>query len=161
MSKAFCPGSFDPLTVGHIDIIKKCAEIFDSVVVGVGINPDKTYLLSIDERRAYCEDAFSSFNNVSVIDYDGYTVDAALDCGADVIVKGIRNGEDLAYETDMADKNRTLSIERHGSAIETIFIPANPKYFDISSSSVRDCLKCGRDITKYLHNSTLFLSYIK
>ena len=136
--KALCAGSFDPVTVGHYDFICRSAKLFDSVVVAVTNNTEKNYMFTIEERLAFVKQAFSGLENVTVVASDGWTADLAAEHGADLIVKGVRNGSDFDYEALIAGVNRDVN------GIETLLIPSAPKYSDVCSSTVRERIKYGK-----------------
>ena len=136
MKTALITGSFDPVTVGHADIIKRAAEIFDSVTVALCHNSEKKYMFSLEEREKLLKLATSDLDNVNVAICRGLVADLAAEVGASVIVRGIRNPADSAYELDMATINRGLC-----SHPETVFLPSKPEYLHISSSYVRDMIK--------------------
>jgi pantetheine-phosphate adenylyltransferase len=143
--KALICGSFDPITNGHLDLIKRAVAIFGDVTVGVFINPDKTYLFSADERANMIREATRDINGVSVITNTGYVVDYCTENGISVIVKGIRNTDDYEYEMNMAifNKNRAPHIE-------TVFLPAYESMADISSSQIRKMYQENKDFSAYV-----------
>lgn len=141
MRIAVCPGSFDPITYGHIDIIKRAARLFDRVIVVVLNNEAKKSLFSMEERFAFIEQVVNTLDNVTVDSADGLLVDYALKVGACAVVKGVRGGLDLEYE------QRIITINRHlGSNIETILLPADVQYAHISSTLVREIATLGGNI---------------
>ena len=160
MSKILIPGSFDPMTIGHEEIIKRCSTMFDTVVVMVGYNEAKKGLLSVDERILYAKDALKDYDNVVVESYNGLVVDFAHDNGIDFIVKGIRNEKDLAYESEMAYVNSNISFEKYGKRIETFLMNSSPEYAYTSSSLVRSLLGMNLSVDKYVHNPELLLLII-
>lgn len=133
MKTALITGSFDPVTVGHTDIIRRAAEIFDSVIVALCHNTEKKYMFTPEQREKLLTLAVSGMKNVKVAVCRGLVADFAAEVGASVIVRGIRNPVDSAYEADMATINRGL-----GSHPETVFLPSKPEFLHISSSYVRD-----------------------
>ena len=137
MTTALCPGSFDPPTNGHIDVIERAIEIFDHVVVAVVANPSKEPLFSADERKELISEAFA--DRVKVESFDGLLVDFARSVGVDVVVKGLRAVSDFDYELQMAQMNRTLA------GVETVFLPTNPEWSYLSSSLVREVARLGGD----------------
>jgi pantetheine-phosphate adenylyltransferase len=137
MTTALCPGSFDPPTNGHIDVIERAIEIFDHVVVAVVANPSKEPMFSADERKELISDAFA--DRVKVESFDGLLVDFARSVGVDVVVKGLRAVSDFDYELQMAQMNRTLA------GVETVFLPTNPEWSYLSSSLVREVARLGGD----------------
>ncbi|RZJ24781.1 MAG: pantetheine-phosphate adenylyltransferase [Flavobacterium sp.] len=139
MKKAIFPGSFDPITLGHYDIIKRSVSLFDEVVVAIGVNAQKNYMFSLDERQRFIEESFKDMPQVSVITYEGLTIDLCKKLKAQFIVRGLRNPADFEFEKAIAHTNRKLS------KIETVFLltAANTSY--ISSSIVRDVIRNGGD----------------
>ena len=148
--KAVCCGSFDPITKGHEDIVRRAAAIFDEVVVLIGKNPEKTYFFSEETRRAFCEKTFADLPNVRVDVWDGIVVEYAKTIGAKVLVKGIRNLSDLEYENQLADINRIVMPE-----METVYFPARPELASISSSYARGFIQSGRDCSPVLPEAIL------
>ncbi|APY07761.1 pantetheine-phosphate adenylyltransferase [Winogradskyella sp. J14-2] len=141
MKRALFPGSFDPITNGHYDIIKRGVKLFDEVVVAIGINADKKYMFSIEERKAFIEDAFKNQPKVKVTTYEGLTVDYCKDINAKFILRGLRNPADFEFEKAIAHTNRKLS------KIETVFLLTAAKTSYISSSIVRDVIRNNGDYT--------------
>ena len=141
MSHALCPGSFDPPTNGHIEIIERAAELFDKVTVAVIRNATKDATLSSQERVDLIKRCFVNRKNIDVISFDGLLVDCAKSVGANVVVKGLRAVSDFDYELQMAQMNRQLS------QIETVILSTNPGHSFLSSSMVRDVARYGGDIT--------------
>ena len=116
MKRAIFPGSFDPLTLGHFDIIKRGVTLFDEIIVAIGINADKKYMFSIEERTRFIEEAFANEPKVKVMTYKGLTVDFCKDIDAEFILRGLRNPADFEFEKAIAHTNR------HLSTIETVFL---------------------------------------
>ena len=141
---ALCTGSFDPITVGHYDYIRRAAAIFDRVVVAVSVNSEKKYMFDLESRVRFVKEAFKAFPNVSVAVDSGWVADLAAEHGADVIVKGVRNGTDLDYEYTIACVNKKTS------GVDTFFIPSAPEYCFISSTMVREMIKHGKDYRPYV-----------
>jgi len=137
---ALCPGTFDPVTNGHLDIIGRAAMLFDTVIVGVLENPSKAPLFSLGERVALLEEAARDLPNVRVGSFRGLLVDYARGQGAAAIVKGLRAVSDYEYEIQMAQMNQRIG------AVETLFMPTNPKWSFLSSSLVRDVVSFGGDV---------------
>lgn len=156
MNKAIYPGSFDPITYGHIDIIERAADIFDELIVGVLGNRAKTPLFSLDERVNIIKDVLGHLNNVKVLSYEGLLVDFASQNGAGVIVRGLRAVTDFDYELQMAQTNRVLS-----SGVDTIFLATPLKYAYLSSSTVREVASYGGDIGKFVPPIVEKLTYEK
>ena len=141
MSKAVFPGSFDPVTNGHLDLIKRASKIFDRLVVGVLINSAKIPLFSVEERVEMLEKLTSEFGNVTVQSFDGLLVDFVKMTGSDVIVRGLRTSQDFEYELPLAQTNYKLS-----DGTDTIFLATAPEHSYISSSAVKELLRYGADI---------------
>lgn len=137
MSGAMCPGSFDPTTNGHVDVIQRSAAVFERVVVAVIANPSKAPIFSLAERTEMLEELFSSSESVEVGSFAGLLVDYARQMDVDVIVKGLRAVTDFEYELQMAQMNR------HLTGIETAFVAAKPEYGYLSSSLVKEVAQFG------------------
>lgn len=137
MRKAIFPGSFDPITLGHYDLIKRSIPLFDEIVIAIGINAEKKYMFPLEERKRFIEEAFADEPSVSVVTYEGLTIDLCKKLKANFILRGLRNPADFEFEKAIAHTNRKLS------KIETVFLltAANTSY--ISSSIVRDVLRNG------------------
>ncbi|HEX7098575.1 MAG TPA: pantetheine-phosphate adenylyltransferase [Acidimicrobiia bacterium] len=138
MTAALCPGSFDPPTNGHIDVIERCLRVFDRVVVAVVRNPSKEPMFSVEDRVDMIRKSFGE--RVEVDAFDGLLVDFARAVGVDVIVKGLRAVGDFDYELQMAQMNHSLT------GVETVFLPTNPEWSYLSSSLVREVARLGGDI---------------
>ena len=161
MSKALVPGSYDPITVGHLDIIKRTAALFDEVIVLISKNSAKNYMLCSQKRAMLVEDAVKNLQNVTVAIYDGLLVDFAKNNGVDVTVKGIRNDKDYQYEESMAGTNMLLSRKLYGMDFETMYLPCSKEYADVSSTVVRMLLANDGDISGLVPDSELLLKTIK
>ena len=135
MRKAIFPGSFDPFTLGHLDILKRSLPLFDEIVVGVGNNIEKKTMFPVDQRISFIKDCFLKEQKIKVKSYDGLTIDFCKEIGANFIVRGIRNNGDFEFEKAIARTNRKLS------KIETVFLLTSAKTSFISSSIVRDLIK--------------------
>lgn len=149
MAKAIIPGSFDPITNGHLDIIKRAAGIFDEVYVVIFINPDKKYLFSMEERELFIElavkECLADHKNIKVAYDDGYVVDFMKRHGIDVIVKGVRDEKDFTYEADMAKINKSLYEKA-----ETLLLVSDEEYREISSTKVRELIIHRQSIKKFV-----------
>ncbi|WP_251546975.1 pantetheine-phosphate adenylyltransferase [Limosilactobacillus caecicola] len=145
MKVAVFPGSFDPLTLGHLDLIKRGSALFDQLAVAVMDNASKHPLFSVDERVAQIKEAVAGLDNVSVITSHGLTVDLMNKIGADYLMRGLRNSRDFEYERDIAAMNQFLDHQ-----VETIFLLADPKYQHLSSSMLKEVTMAGGDISAYL-----------
>jgi pantetheine-phosphate adenylyltransferase len=144
MRRAVCPGSFDPVTNGHLDIIFRSARIFDEVIVGVLSNSEKAGMFTVEERIALLREATAGVPNVRVEGFAGLLVDFCRAQGADVLVRGLRAVSDFDYELKMAQMNVGLS------GVETLFMPTNPLYSFIASSLVKQVAKLGGDVSPYV-----------
>lgn len=147
MKRAIFPGSFDPITLGHYDIIKRGVTLFDEVIVAIGINADKNYMFSLEERQKFIEDAFANEPKIKIMTYQGLTVDFCKDVDAQFILRGLRNPADFEFEKAIAHTNRNLST------IETVFLLTASKTSYIASSIVRDVIRNNGDYTKFVPNS--------
>ena len=144
MKTAIFPGSFDPITLGHKDIIEKSLNIFDSVIIGIGQNSEKKYMFSAERRKQFVEEPFKSINNIEVKIYDELTVDFCKKNNADFIIRGLRNVSDFEFEKSIALTNRKLS------GIETVFLLTSAKNSFISSGIVRDLIKNNGDYSLFI-----------
>ena len=143
---ALIPGTFDPVTLGHLDLVHFSASIFDEVVVCICVNPNKTHLFNENERKSMLEKAVSSYPNVRVDIHYGWTADYALAIGAQCIVRGIRNEDDAKYELEMADFNLNYK------GIRTLLIPARTDLAKVSSTAVREKLAKGESVENLVPN---------
>ncbi|MGN6162097.1 MAG: pantetheine-phosphate adenylyltransferase [Marmoricola sp.] len=143
MSRAVCPGSFDPVTNGHIDIVARASSLFDEVIVAVGINKAKARarLFTPDERMDMLREACAEFPNVSVAGFDGLLTDFCQERDIQAIVKGLRAVSDFDYELQMAQMNSSLT------EVETVFIPTSPEYSFLASSLVKEVATFGGDVS--------------
>ncbi len=144
------PGSYDPMTLGHLDVIRRAAETYDKVFVALLINPEKKYLFSVEDRIKIAELSCAELKNVTVVFSEGYTADLARELGCSAIVKGIRDEKDLEYERSMARFN-----EERFPGLKTEFLTAGEGFEQVSSTLVRQLLLEGRlgEAGKYLHRS--------
>ncbi len=148
MKTAIFPGSFDPFTIGHADIVQRALPLFDKIIIAVGENITKKPLFPLDERIAQIRQAFAGEPKVIVEAYNGLTADFAREQGAEYILRGVRCVADFEYERNMAEANKALT------GIETILLYTSPQYAYISSTLVRDLHKHGKDITPFLPQTT-------
>ena len=147
MKRAIFPGSFDPITLGHYDIIKRGVTLFDEVIVAIGINADKKYMFTVDERKKFIEDTFADEPKIKVTTYEGFTVDFCKKIGVEFILRGLRNPADFEFEKAIAHTNRDLA------PIETVFLLTSANTSYISSSIVRDVIRNHGDYTKLVPKS--------
>jgi len=138
------PGSFDPFTLGHADIVKRALGIFDEIVIAVGYNENKAGWMPVEERVSTIRKLYSDEPRIIVESYTGLTVDFAKECGATTIIRGVRTTADYEFEMQLADVNRQLT------GIETILLPASPQLASLSSSVVRELAHFGHDISAFL-----------
>jgi pantetheine-phosphate adenylyltransferase len=141
MRRAVCPGSFDPVTNGHIDIVGRAATLFDEVVVAVGVNKSKDRLFSAEERIEMLREVCADLPHVTVQGFSGLIVDFCRDIGAQAIVKGLRGGNDYEYELPMAQMNS------HLTGVETVFVPTTAALGYVSSSLVKEVASLGGDVS--------------
>jgi pantetheine-phosphate adenylyltransferase len=147
--RAVCPGSFDPVTNGHLDIIERAAHLYDEVVVAVFVNQSKSSLFSVEERREMLLEATAAYGNVSIDTFHGLVVDYCRHHGIPVIVKGLRAVSDFDYELQMAQMNRGLA------GVDTLFMPTNPEYSFLASSLVKEIAKWGGDVSSLVPANVL------
>lgn len=150
MKRAIFPGSFDPITLGHYDIIQRGVKLFDEIIVAIGINSDKKYMFSLEERKKFIEDAFKDEPKVKVVTYTGLTIDFCNEIGVPFILRGLRNPADFEFEKAIAHTNRHLS-----GGIETVFLLTAAKTSYISSSIVRDVIKNNGNYTQLVPDSVV------
>ena len=137
-------GSFDPFTIGHDDIVRRALPLFSRIVIGVGVNERKQYMLSAEERCAAIRRIYEGEEKIEVKAYSDLTVDFARREGAAYIIKGVRSVKDFEYEREQADINRQLS------GVETLLLYSDPRYSSVSSSMVRELIHFGQDVSRYL-----------
>ncbi len=150
---AFYSGSFDPPTLGHLDIVRRAAPLFHRLVIGIGVHHGKAAMFTGDERAAMLREALDAEglgSSVEIHLFDGLTVHAARDHGAGVILRGLRDGVDLAYEMQMAGMNATMA-----PGIETLFLPASPKCAPIAATFVRQIAAMGGDVSAFVPPAVL------
>ena len=142
---AIYPGSFDPITNGHIDLIKRAAKLFDEVIVAITQNANKTSFLSIDQRVSAAENSLNSVKNAKVLSFNSLLVDFASEHNAQIIIRGLRAVSDFEYEFQLSGMNKRLNSE-----IETLFMTPSEEFANISSSLVREILLLGGDISPFV-----------
>ena len=141
MRRAACPGSFDPVTHGHLDVVRRAARLFDEVVVAVGVNPSKKRLFSPEDRIAMLTDAVAPWDNVVVEGFTGLLTDFCTRRGVVAVVKGVRAAGDVEYEMQMAQMNATQA------PVETVLLPTSPEHAFVSSSLVKEVAGLGGDVS--------------
>jgi pantetheine-phosphate adenylyltransferase len=139
------PGTFDPVTLGHVDIIDRSLPLFDKVVVGIGLNASKVQMFSAEQRLQWIQEIYKDQPKVEGAIYEGLTIDYCKVIGAQFILRGIRYVSDFEYEKTIADANRTLD-----KSIETIFLTGEPKYTSVASTIVRDIIRNGGNASLFL-----------
>lgn len=144
-SKVLFPGSFDPFTRGHEDIVRRALSLFDCVVVAIGVNSSKQGLFPVELRQRWIESCFPDHNRVQVVTYEGLTVDFCKKNGISCILRGVRNVADYEYECSLAEANRWIE-----GGIETLFLPCSGALAGISSSLVRELLRYGHPVDELL-----------
>jgi pantetheine-phosphate adenylyltransferase len=142
---ALFPGSFDPVTVGHIEVISRSLELFDKIIVGVGHNATKNYMFPLQDRLQWIRDSFQNVPQVEVETYTGLTVEFCKKVGARFILRGLRTSADFEFERSIAQMNHYLD-----NGIETIFILSSPQYAPVSSTIVRDIIRHGGDASAFV-----------
>ncbi len=145
MSKAIYAGSFDPMTKGHMDVIERSLLIFDTVIVGIGVNVDKPGLFSIEERINLIKKAFGSKKDIIIESYSGLTADFARKMKCSHLVRGLRDGHDFSFEMRAAMMNKHLE-----PSLETVFIPTSAEYSNVSSSLIKEVAALGGDVSDFL-----------
>lgn len=139
------PGTFDPVTLGHVDIINRALPLFDKIVVGIGLNSAKAPMFSADQRLQWISEIYKDEERVVGAMYEGLTIDYCKQIGANFILRGIRYVSDFEYEKTIADANRTLD-----KSIETIFLTGEPKYTSVASTIVRDIIRNGGNAAPFI-----------
>ncbi|SIQ08887.1 Phosphopantetheine adenylyltransferase [Rhizobium sp. RU20A] len=153
MTTAFYPGSFDPMTNGHLDVLQQALAISARLVVGIGVHPGKTPLFTFEARAALIKEALSAVTDasgVSVVAFDGLAVDAARAHGASLLIRGLRDGTDLDYEMQMAGMNRAMAPD-----IQTVFLPAGTAVRPITATLVRQIAAMGGDVSTFVPPAVL------
>jgi pantetheine-phosphate adenylyltransferase len=144
------PGTFDPVTFGHLDIIERALPLFDKVYVGIGANSNKQPMFTAETRVQWLNDLFRHEAKVEAVVYEGLTVNCCRQIGANYIIRGIRYVNDFEYEKAIADMNRSLDEN-----IETVFLTCLPKFTSVASTLVRDVIKNGGDVSQFVPDSVL------
>ncbi len=151
MRVAVFPGSFDPITVGHVDIVKRAIPLFDKVIVAIGVNSQKKYLFELEQRRNWLEEVFAAFPTVEIHIYQGLTAHFCTKIGAKYMVRGLRNASDFDYEKTISQLNNIV-----GKDLETLFFIARPKFSHISSTIVREIIKGNGDARPFIPSEVEF-----
>jgi len=139
------PGTFDPITKGHVDIIRRSASLFDQIIVGIGANTNKQPMFSLEQRLEWISSIFKNDDRITADTYNGLTIDYCRSVGAQYILRGIRYVSDFEYEKGIADMNRMLS-----SDIETFFLTSSPEYSTVSSTLVREVIRHGGNVRMFV-----------
>lgn len=147
MRRAVFPGTFDPITLGHLDIINRALPLFDEIIIAIGVNADKKTMFTLEERLKFIEDIFKDEEKVSVESYSGLTAKYCIEKDAQFIVRGLRNTTDLNYEQPIAQTNYQMTN------VETIFLICSPEVSNISSTIVRDVMRNNGDYSKLVPTS--------
>ncbi|MEM1260254.1 MAG: pantetheine-phosphate adenylyltransferase [Bacteroidota bacterium] len=155
MRRAIFPGSFDPLTLGHYDIIRRGITLFDELFIAIGINADKKYMFTLGERKGFIEQAFKDEPKIKVVTYEGLTVDFCRKIDANFILRGLRNPADFEFEKAIAHTNRKLS------EIETVFLLTSSGKSYISSSIVRDVIRNGGDYKGLVPETVIVTGHLR
>lgn len=142
---AIFPGSFDPITRGHENIVRRACGMFDEVIVAIGVNSNKKYMFPLEQRQAWIEEVFADLPNVRSAVYEGLTLDFCKAEGANVMLRGMRNGGDFEYERTIAQMSRTMD-----SGVETVLLFTDPEFAPISSTLVREVYKHGGDVSPFI-----------
>jgi pantetheine-phosphate adenylyltransferase len=150
MRIALFPGTFDPITFGHIDIIERALPLFDKLYIGIGINSNKLPMFSADQRILWLNEIFKNESKIKAVVYEGLTVECCKQVHANYILRGIRYVNDFEYEKAIADMNRSLDEN-----IETVFLTCLPKYTSVASTLVRDVIRNGGDVSQFVPDVVL------
>jgi len=147
MRRAIFPGSFDPITLGHVDIINRALPLFDEIIIAIGINADKKYMFTLEERVKFIKENYANEPKIKIETYSGLTIDFCVKSNADFILRGLRNPADFEFEKAIAQTNRKMST------IETVFLLTSADTSFISSSIVRDILRNGGNVEGFVPES--------
>lgn len=139
------PGTFDPMTLGHVDVIKRSVPLFDKLIIAIGVNANKTPMFSVEQRTEWIKEIFKDYPTIEVTNYTGLTINFCKEVGANYMMRGIRYIADFEYEKAIADMNRSLAPE-----VETIFLTCAPEYSTVSSTIVRDVIRNGGDVSHFV-----------
>ena len=150
MKSAVFPGSFDPITIGHVDLVKRAIPLFDKIIIAIGVNSSKQFLFSVDQRREMISKIFADEPKVEVEIYEGLTVNYCVRANAGYILRGLRSAADFEYENTIARLNHSLN-----NKIETVFMSSQPQFVHISSTIVREIHLNKGDVSKFVHPEVL------
>jgi len=151
---ALYPGSFDPITLGHTDVIERCIPMFDKIYVGLGTNTSKKYLYTLEERMAMLKEVYKNHASVEVVSFSGLTVNLCREIGSNIIIRGIRSTTDMEYERAIAESNQKLF-----PSVETLLLFSAPQVSSISSSIVRELIRNKADIRGFVPESLVKMIY--
>lgn len=150
MKIAVFPGSFDPITIGHVDIVKRSIPLFDKIIVAIGVNSQKKYLFDLNTRKEWIHTVFQSYPSVEISSYEGLTINYCKEIGAQYLLRGIRSASDFEYEKTIAHLNHTMDAD-----VETILMLSPPEFSSISSTIVREIIMGKGDVSKFVPNEIL------
>ena len=142
------PGSFDPITKGHEELVRRALPLFDKIIVAIGVNTQKQYLFPLEQRLDWLKEVFKDMPNVEVDSFQNLTAEYCMKVNANFLLRGLRNASDFDYEKTISQINHII-----GDGIETVFLISEPKYSHISSTIVREVIKGGGDVSKFLPDS--------
>lgn len=145
MKIAVFPGSFDPITIGHVDIVKRSIPLFDKIIVAIGVNTQKKYLYSLEQRKQWIASVFKDYPTIEVSHYNGLTINYCKEIGAEYLLRGIRSAADFEYEKTIAHLNHSMDAD-----VETILMLSPPEYSSISSTIVREIILGKGDVSKFV-----------
>jgi pantetheine-phosphate adenylyltransferase len=145
MKIAVFPGSFDPITIGHVDIVKRSIPLFDKIIIAIGMNTQKKYLFSLEQRIEWIEKVFRDYKTIEVSHYEGLTINYCKLIGAQYLLRGIRSASDFEYEKTIAHLNHSMDAD-----VETILMLSPPEYSSISSTIVREIILGKGDVSKFV-----------
>jgi len=145
MKVAVFPGSFDPITIGHVEVVKRAIPLFDKIIIAVGVNSQKKYLFTLEERMQQIADVFIKEDKIVVDKHEGLTAHYCIKQNAQFLLRGLRNAADFDYEKQLSQMNHII-----GDGVETVFLISHPQYSHISSTLVREVIKGGGDASPFL-----------
>ncbi|WP_235298295.1 pantetheine-phosphate adenylyltransferase [Portibacter marinus] len=145
MNIAVFPGSFDPITSGHLDLVKRALPLFDKIIVAIGVNSQKKYLFDLDQRLDWLREVFKDYNKVEIAQFEGLTAHYCKSINAKYLLRGLRNASDFDYEKTISQLNSIV-----GDDLETLFLISKPEFSHISSTIVREIIKGGGDVSHFL-----------